>query len=996
MAAKHVKSGGWRARLPWIAGSAAVLAVAAVVLALWCGGAFSLGRDRAEPAAMTSSEVPVEESSAPDEAPPEEAEPLAPPVFSRPDALHGVFLTAGVDYDDGDETTCRAALDAALDTVTGWGWNTLILPLAERQITATDGFDAPAYLIAQAHARGLYVYPVLDCGVMTKDGRDPTRAEDRAAVLALTDGMVARYAAADGFLLTGYAYPYGGLPQDAAAATAAIGDMLTNAVAHIRAAAYNAYIGLLVEPVWAHASTHEGGSDTADVYEEFTDGGADTRALVQAGTVDFVMVKDYFSTQNRSASFETVLNWWTALCGVAERPCYIAHAATRVGGSAAGWRGQDQLARQVLACRGVGACGGSAFDSLAALQKNAAATEAMQQAFAGTLMEEYITRTLTLTSPASRTSETYESAISLRGSADPNFPLTLNGEPVELTDHGYFSLDRTLQYGENTFTFANKGIETTYTVHYRVKILQSVSPDRALTLDGGAAITVSAVARRGAEVYATVAGERVTMRPVELQEQEGRVNESDYITYSGDYTLPAGIEGETRPLGAVTVTGNYAGQTEQLRGGTLTVAALPVSTEPVVKPVALPRLDPIDPARGGETLASGTVLIVKADFAETFNGDTTDDYSRPTNAYLPLGTTDRLAGTAYDAASKNEYYLLGCGRRVYKEDAEVYITNGTLSANTLTASAAVSAKSTALTLKADWRVPFNLQLLPQAYGNPAKQDYTTDRQTTEYIDITFYYTTAVNDAPDVSQSPLFTRAEWRRGEGNTYVLRLYLAHTAQFYGYAVAWDNDGSLTFTFRHPTSVAGNDASQPLRGFKVVIDPGHGGDSVGTAGGKLAEKTLTLTYSLLLRGKLEAMGATVVMTRTSDASLSLEERTRIARPSGADLFISVHMNGSTSAAARGCTVHYFSDYSRGVAERVYEQMQGAYTAAGCARRGGWPWSPFYVCRISEMPALLLECGYMTNAADLELLVTPSFQDALTSAMARGVLEYAQSLPKI
>ena len=1002
MAAKHESPSRWRHKIPWIAGGAAALVLIVGALVLWRSGVLHMPRREAAATANIATdgvdaETTSPEETMPSEVTPEEAEPLPPPVFSRPEELRGVFLTAGVDYDDSKEAACRTQLDQALNTVTGWGWNTLILPLAERQITAADGFDAPAYLIEQAHARGMYVYLVLDCGVQTKEGRDPTRAEDREAVRTLTGAMAVRYAAADGFLFTGYAYPYGGLPGDAETATGAIREMLTGAVACIRQTSYNAYIGLLAEPVWAHASNRDGGSQTSNVYEELTDGGADTRALVQDGVVDFVMVKDYFSTQNYSASFDTVLKWWAQVCEPAQRPLYIAHAATRAGSSATGWRGQDQLARQVLACREVAACGGSAFDSLAALQKNSASTDAMQQAFAGTLMEEYIARTLTLTSPTARTSETYESTINLRGSADPNFPLTLNGETVELTDHGYFSIDRTLQYGENTFTFANKGIETTYTVRYRVKILQSVSPDHALTMDGGAAITVSAVARRGAEVYATIAGQQVPMHQAALQEQEGSTDSADYVNFSGDYTLPEGIRGEERALGAVTVTGRFAGQTEQMSGGTLTVAALPIPTEPEVKPVELPRLTPIDPAGGGETLASGTILIIKADFAETFSGDTTDDYSRPTNAYLPLGTTDRLAGTAYDAASKNYYYLLGCGRRVYQEDAEEYITNGKLTANTLAASdAEVTARSTALTFKADWRVPFNLQLLPQAYANPAKQDYATERQTTEYIDITFSYTTAVNGTPDVSKSPLFTRAEWRRGENNTYVLRLYLARTAQFYGYAVAWDNDGNLTFTFRHPTSVAGNDAEQPLRGFKVVIDPGHGGNSIGTAGGKLAEKTLTLTYSQLLRDKLEAMGATVVMTRSTDTALSLEERTRIARPSNADLFISVHMNGSTSAAARGCTVHYFSDYSRGVAERVYEQMQGAYTAAGCARRGGWPWSPFYVCRISEMPALLLECGYMTNAADLELLVTPSFQDALTAAVARGVLEYAQSLPKI
>lgn len=985
MTAKHAKPTERRVAVPVLVGVAALLIVAAVVAGFlrWRSRtptpppAADAGASVSDTTSTTAPDSPAPEGETPSDTPPT-------PVFSRPEELRGVFLTAGVDYaETADETSGRAQLDAALDTVADWGWNTLLLPLSDSQIQATAGFDAPAYLLEEAHKRGMYVYLVLDCGVQQEAGRDPLQPEDAAAVQTLTTAMMTRYAAADGVLFTGYAYRYGTLPDDEAAAGSAIAQMLREAVGRVRAASPNAYIGLLTSPVWAHASVQEGGSDTANVYEELTDGGADTRALVQSGLVDFVMVRGEYATEYPSAPFSTVLNWWAEVCT-----------------AATGWRAQDQLARQVLACRGVTACSGSAFDSLAALLANPESTEAMRRAFAGTLTEEYITRTLTLTSPTATKIDTYESAISLRGSADPNFPLTLNGEPVELTEHGYFSLDRTLQYGDNVFTFETKGITTTYTVVYRVQILQRVAPDQALTLDGGASMTISAVAREGAVVYATVNGTRVDMAPVPLQEQEGESgaqDTSDFVTYAGVYTLPAGVQGKEQALGAITVTGEYKGQSEEQRGGTVTVAALPVVAEPEKKPITLPQLDPIDPATGGETLASGTVLIIKADYAETFSGDTTDDYSRPTNAYLPMGTTDRLVRTAYDASSKNHYYLLGCGRRVYQEDAEVYITNGTLSENTLTHPAVtVSGKATTLTLQADWRIPFNLQLLPQSYANPSRQDYTTDAQTTEYIDITFSYTAAVQETPDVSASPLFSRAEWRSDDAHTQVLRLYLTKTAQFYGYAVAWDNEGQLTFRFRHPTSVAQNDAEQPLRGFKVVIDPGHGGNSVGTAGGRLAEKTLTLSYGLLLRDKLEAMGATVVMTRTDDSSLSLLERTQIARPSDADLFISVHMNGSTSASVRGCTVHYFSDYSRGLAERVYEKMQGAYTSFGCARRGGWPWSPFYVCRVSEMPALLLECGYMTNADDLELLGSAAFQDALMTGVARAVLEYAQSLPTL
>ena len=164
------------------------------------------------------------------------------------------------------------------------------------------------------------------------------------------------------------------------------------------------------------------------------------------------------------------------------------------------------------------------------------------------------------------------------------------------------------------------------------------------------------------------------MQVVAVQDDENAASEdSDYVTYAGTYTLPAGKVGEAQSLGAVTIYGSYSGQSASETGGRITVKALPLSQTPTVEDVTMPDLDPIDPATGGDTLASGTVLIITEDYAETFSGDTTDDYSRPTNAYLPKGTTDVLVSTAYDASSGNHYYLLGCGRRVYQETAKVYI-----------------------------------------------------------------------------------------------------------------------------------------------------------------------------------------------------------------------------------------------------------------------------------------------------------------------------------
>ncbi len=924
---------------------------------------------------------------------PPEAE---PPVreFARPEEMRGAWLTEGVDYNingTADEATVRAELDAALAALKEWSWNTVIVTLPD-DFVPPGQFDAPAYVLEKAREQGLFVYMTVNCGVY--DGSlFPPHLPERERLCSYVTAVANQYAA-DGFLLAEYAFRYGTKPNHVGES---IQTMLRGAVDAIHAVNRNAYVGLLTDAVWAHSSVVAAGSDTANIYEELTDGGADVRRLILENAVDFVMVKNFRVTGEYSAAFGTVLNWWNAVCSEAEVPLYMAHAATNAAAGERRWSVRDQLARQVLACQKASAWQGSTFNSLAALNKAGDAAVAARQALDGTLMEEYISRMLTVTEPVSQSLTTNESTINLRGSADPNFPVLMNGEELTLTDHGYFSVDQTLQPGDNVFTFENKGITTVYKVYYEVVIFKSVSPSQSMLLDGGAEITVSAVAHEGAEVYATVNGTRVNMVPVAVQQDEGGLPESaEYVTYAGKYTLPKGREGETQALGAVVLHGSYSGQSATETGGSITVKALPIVQAPTVEDITVPELLPINPSVGGKTLASGTVLIVTTDYAETFSGDTTDDYSRPTNAYLPRGTTDVLAGTAYDAASGQHYYLLGCGRRVYQEDAAVYIQGGTLSANTLTVGGvSVNGSGTVLTLAADWRVPFNLQLLPQAYGNPAVQDYSSKGQTTEYIDITFAYTTEALGTVDVSGSPLFKAAVWREGEG-TRTLRLFLTKTAQFYGYHVAWDNNGVLTFTFKHPTYVGGNDPEQPLAGFKVVVDPGHGGHSYGTSGGNIPEKRLALTYGGLLRDQLEALGATVVMTRTDDSDLSLLERTQITRPTGADLFLSIHMDGSTSASVGGCSVHYFTDYSRGLAESMQEAMMDVYADYGSDHRRRYRWNPFFVTRISEMPALLLECGFMTNAEDLELLVTADFQDALMASVVKAVVDYAKSLPKI
>lgn len=223
--------------------------------------------------------------------------------------------------------------------------------------------------------------------------------------------------------------------------------------------------------------------------------------------------------------------------------------------------------------------------------------------------------------------------------------------------------------------------------------------------------------------------------------------------------------GQAQNLGAATVSASYNGLSASQKTGAVTVKALPEADAPeVVLPGVVKDMTPINPNTGGEVLETGDVIIVNKDYIETFDGATLEDWSRPTNAYFPKGTTDVIKNTV--SLGNTKYYLLGCGRRVYASDVATYVENGKITANTLDNEIVeVNANHTILKLDSTWRIPYNLQLLPQKYrdapGTPNEQpSYSINdyKQTTQYIDITFSYTTKVPAAaPDMSAAPFSAR-----------------------------------------------------------------------------------------------------------------------------------------------------------------------------------------------------------------------------------------------
>lgn len=167
------------------------------------------------------------------------------------------------------------------------------------------------------------------------------------------------------------------------------------------------------------------------------------------------------------------------------------------------------------------------------------------------------------------------------------------------------------------------------------------------------------------------------------------------------------------------------------------------------------------------------------------------------------------------------------------------------------------------------------------------------------------------------------------------------------------------------------------------VVVDPGHGGiDRGGQPGQRAVEKIYTLSVAQRLAAHLRAAGINVVMTRTSDEFVGLGQRTAIANSQSGAIFVSVHFNAAPRLAADGVETYYYSGKSSALAESVHREIVRFMGTPdrGVRQRG------FYVIRHTNCPAILVEPGFLTNAAEASRLSSPSFQDGLAGAIARGI----------
>lgn len=230
----------------------------------------------------------------------------------------------------------------------------------------------------------------------------------------------------------------------------------------------------------------------------------------------------------------------------------------------------------------------------------------------------------------------------------------------------------------------------------------------------------------------------------------------------------------------------------------------------------------------------------------------------------------------------------------------------------------------------------------------------------------------------VNGTPLDAPASYISAGGTTMVP---LRAIAEALGCTVAWD-PATATVSISSLPEDAAPDGS-PL----VVLDPGHGGDHNGAEYGGVKEKDLNLAIASKTASLLEAEGVTVRMTRSIDQSVDLYARSGLANTLGADLFVSVHCNASVEHDdALGI---YTCAYSQGTESWQLAQIlrETMLDATGAADFGMEERPNLAVLRTAQVPAALVECGFMSTPSELALLTQPEYQDKLARGIADGIL---------
>jgi N-acetylmuramoyl-L-alanine amidase len=561
--------------------------------------------------------------------------------------------------------------------------------------------------------------------------------------------------------------------------------------------------------------------------------------------------------------------------------------------------------------------------------------------------------------------ETSAAQIFLIGTAPPDGEVTVNGQPIDRSPAGHFAPSFPLELGENVFTLQYQDQTLTLVVN---RVAAEPPPPVGTAFGEGSLLPAADVAR--------LPGELVCFSAIAPANAEVTVALNDQtiplLPQTNAVSLPpnsAVLTLQNQPIAPQsTIATPYEGCISATQPGDLGVPTFQLALNgETVQQTGTGRvqvLSPSDLQIVEVTAASGTART----------GPSTD-HSRLTP--LPQGTRAAVTGR------EGEWLRLDYGAWIRSSETQPVVA--TVPPRSLI-------RSVRATQTEGWtEIAFPLQVPIPVSVQQGDRTFT----------LTLHNTTAQTDTILLNDDPVIERLDWQQTAPGQVQYQFNLK-SAQQWGYKLRYEGT-TLILSLRHPPEGRGQEEGDrgqraegrgqalPLMGVRILLDPGHGSDEDLGARGPTGypEKDVALVVSNLIRDRLIARGATVLMTREGDIDLYPQDRVALIDQLEPTIALSVHYNALPDAGdaenTAGIGTFWYNTQAHSLAVFLHNYLVETLDRPSY----GVFWNNLALTRPTVAPAVLLELGFMINPNEFEWIVDPNEQEKLAEAIAAGVEQW-------
>lgn len=544
--------------------------------------------------------------------------------------------------------------------------------------------------------------------------------------------------------------------------------------------------------------------------------------------------------------------------------------------------------------------------------------------------------------------QTTSDKIFLIGTAATSGQVLVNGKPISRSKAGHFAPTFPLQMGENLFkvTYGKEELQikvTRLSTEPKMPVGLSfakdfLTPSVDIARLPNELICFGAVAPEKATVTVKVANKTISLLP-----QTEKVE------------LPANnavLTAQNKPKSQNNIVGKYQGCSAFDRPGDLGYPLFQLSLNgQTTQQQGTGKL---------EILSSDRLQVVevtsKAGVART--GASTD-YSRLTP--LPQGTRASVTGR------EGEWLRLDYGAWIKAGETKIFDTN--------IPPRSIIRSITSRQVDGATEIVFPLQMPVPVRVQQGEKTFT----------LTLYNIVAQTDTILLNDEPLIKRLDWQQITPTQTQYTFYLKTDTQW-GYDLKYEGT-SLILSLRHPPKI-----TKQLQGIKILLDPGHGGQELGSRGPTgYPEKEANLVIAKLLKQELEKRGATVYLTRDTDKDVSLEERVKIINQIKPTIALSLHYNALPDGGDAMNTAGISSFWYHPQAHDLSIFLQNYLVKKLNRSSYGVFWNNLALTRPHSAPSVLLELGFIINPDEFEWITNSQERQKLATAIAEGLTEWFQ-----